>query len=648
MSFISWLTSIFGKICGSIPQTPTPNNETKPTTPAKPMEATVNNGKRYAILAGSNFVGTPSELKGCINDLKDVRAMIEGSGIEIIADMRDADMTANNWKAALTRAAALAQPGDTVFHMHSHHGTQIKDPSEADGLAEAWCSNDFDWSPQRMITDKWMANLITSLKPGVVWLEWADCCLSGETKIPLLDGTEATIKELCNRQEPFWVYSCTPDGTIVAGKAHSARITGKRELLRITLDDNSWIECTEDHPFLMRDGSYKNAGDLLPQDSLMPLYRKLGETGYLKGYEMVHNLTGRRKWLPTHLAVRDSVGMKIQGSDKTVCHHKNFNKRDNTPENLEMVSWTDHKKMHGAVGRANLLTTWSRKEYRVWRASDEYRKAQSETTKAGWKNPTNRARHHAGQMAMIREQGQPSGFVAYNSSPENRENIRKRNLNPTFSAKRIAGIKALFSDPVRVTQLKEFRALVTDGVVDRNKTPFKQWVLERDSVPNNHKVQSVEKSGKIEEVYDLTVDVHHNFALSSGVFVHNCHAGDSVRDLWCPSEKPRYIVNPDLRDFHAAKLAPMVVAGTDRNGILLAACRSAQTSADAFEGGKSCGAFSFFMLKALKETPGATYEDLLLRVTQLLGLGGYDQKPELDCKPGDEHRTFAFDVMGKG
>lgn len=38
---------------------------------------------------------------------------------------------------------------------------------------------------------------------------------------------------------------------------------------------------------------------------------------------------------------------------------------------------------------------------------------------------------------------------------------------------------------------------------------------------NNHKVVSVEPCGQ-EDVYDITVDKHHNFALSAGVFVHNC------------------------------------------------------------------------------------------------------------------------------
>lgn len=42
----------------------------------------------------------------------------------------------------------------------------------------------------------------------------------------------------------------------------------------------------------------------------------------------------------------------------------------------------------------------------------------------------------------------------------------------------------------------------------------------------NHKVASVEEDD-VEDVYDITVDGYHNFALSAGVFVHNCGYEDS-------------------------------------------------------------------------------------------------------------------------
>jgi hypothetical protein len=38
----------------------------------------------------------------------------------------------------------------------------------------------------------------------------------------------------------------------------------------------------------------------------------------------------------------------------------------------------------------------------------------------------------------------------------------------------------------------------------------------------NHKVAEVRRTGGFEEVYDLSVEGFENFALSAGVFVHNC------------------------------------------------------------------------------------------------------------------------------
>ena len=43
----------------------------------------------------------------------------------------------------------------------------------------------------------------------------------------------------------------------------------------------------------------------------------------------------------------------------------------------------------------------------------------------------------------------------------------------------------------------------------------------------NHKVISVKPAG-VADVYDLTVDITHNFALAAGVFVHNSVDGDSA------------------------------------------------------------------------------------------------------------------------
>ncbi len=127
-----------------------------------------------------------------------------------------------------------------------------------------------------------------------------------------------------------------------------------------------------------------------------------------------------------------------------------------------------------------------------------------------------------------------------------------------------------------------------------------------------------------------------------------CHAGDSLRSLWCPGERPRYIPNPELKGFISNLINPMVVSGEERKGILLAACRSNQTSADAVIDGKPCGAFTNAFLRAWGETPGASYRVLMAKATSILSLGGYDQRPELDCPTGaQELPAFILPAPGR-
>ena len=96
-------------------------------------------------------------------------------------------------------------------------------------------------------------------------------CASGDTKVRLLDGQVKTMEELYKSNEKdFWVYSCTEKGEIVYKKASKVICNGKKQLYKIKLDNGDYLRFTADHPFLMRDGSWKEVKDLKPGDSLMP------------------------------------------------------------------------------------------------------------------------------------------------------------------------------------------------------------------------------------------------------------------------------------------------------------------------------------------------------------------------------------------
>jgi DNA gyrase subunit A len=100
-------------------------------------------------------------------------------------------------------------------------------------------------------------------------------CFTGDTKISLLDGTQKTFAELAElpADETFYVYSVDSNGKVVVGEGRHARVTRTdAQLAEVTLDNGERLRCTPDHRFMLRDGTYKQAQDLTPADSLMPGY----------------------------------------------------------------------------------------------------------------------------------------------------------------------------------------------------------------------------------------------------------------------------------------------------------------------------------------------------------------------------------------
>ena len=101
-------------------------------------------------------------------------------------------------------------------------------------------------------------------------------CFTGDTKVSLLDGRELSFLELLDEygyDGKFWVYSCTSDGDVVPGLAHSVHKTKvTTELAIVTLDSGERIRCTPDHRFMLRDGSYVEAKDLSSTLNIMSLH----------------------------------------------------------------------------------------------------------------------------------------------------------------------------------------------------------------------------------------------------------------------------------------------------------------------------------------------------------------------------------------
>lgn len=172
-------------------------------------------------------------------------------------------------------------------------------------------------------------------------------CLVGDTKIRMLDGGYKTINELVLDQNNCiknYVYTFNEKTKTIEPKLiKNVWQTGyRKDLYKITLDNNESIICTSNHPFMLRNGKYLEASKLQIGQSLMPLYTKISDKG-LKGYRMYYEPM-EDKWHYEH--TKFDMQRKYNTVKGNVTHHANYNKLDNKPTNLKYISKSKHTLIH--------------------------------------------------------------------------------------------------------------------------------------------------------------------------------------------------------------------------------------------------------------------------------------------------------------
>ena len=432
----------------------------------------------------------------------------------------------------------------------------------------------FFYSPE-LTTESWLlpksrqeilkwARIFFNLEPYVQ-------CLVGDTKVPLLNGKTKTIKELYDEgAKDIWLYSMSPAGEIVPGKAERVELTRRNaEVIRITLDNEKTFECTPEHRIMMRDGTYKEAKDLQLNDSLMPLYRKLapkmnGKELY-KDYEMVY-VPKIDDYKYTHRVVSDFIYEGIDG----VTHHKDFNKHNNEPTNLQKMSWIDHRNLHRIS-----IELWKNPLFREKTVAkmNEY-----------WTDPNNHAKHSQLMEERWKDPEYKKKMIEIFNDPEVKVLVAKSNLkNEKTWIKALTTLREKvwltkeFSEACALAQIKRFKDNPEQGVEqgkkikvlweqgayknskflqpgfqkevnsrpdvlekNRNKQlsywasmtkeqrtieQKRRWAVRRQKkelTVVNHKVVNIEKLSERLDTYDIIFcKPYFNFALDCGIFVHN-------------------------------------------------------------------------------------------------------------------------------
>ncbi len=137
-----------------------------------------------ALLVGINDYKKVRDLRGCINDVSDVRftlTSLYGFNTSQIRVLTDARATKENILVRLNWLLDGAKKGDTLIFHFSGHGSQIRDRNGDeldDGLDEILCPYDMDWDGSYIVDDE-LGEIFSDVPEGVILEVFLDCCHSG-------------------------------------------------------------------------------------------------------------------------------------------------------------------------------------------------------------------------------------------------------------------------------------------------------------------------------------------------------------------------------------------------------------------------------------------------------------------------------------
>jgi len=434
-------------------------------------------------------------------------------------------------------------------------------------------------------------------------------CVTGDTLIAVADGRQAVhISVLVAKGKDVPVFCINPK----TGRNHvrwgrNPRKTGEQvQILKVELDDGSFIRVTENHKFIMRNGTQCEAKFLKKGSSLMPF----GKGRYINNNRddwWIDDFTGHRgKRLESHTVVEFTQGRDPIKFPVEVVHHINENHWDNNWQNLEIKFNTEHSQEHSEgmqnamFGKTHSETTkqkigasslerWQDPNYvknvkekisegvrnsskfnniGKYERSEEQLKAIAEIGRAQYKERlTVNCLSCKEEMVVIKENYEADFTVAlcsyactntYETGKSTR--VRKQEYLNTESGKehitragktsvlnkalrqgkwmieRFGSINPNTWDSLKKTYKFETGAFnaISAKVIEEN---FNNWEeFETEATNFNHKVVAVHLDN-IEDVYNITVDEFHNYAVitnehykqrnnanekMSGIFIANC------------------------------------------------------------------------------------------------------------------------------
>lgn len=359
-------------------------------------------------------------------------------------------------------------------------------------------------------------------------------CLPLDTKIKscgekdyfILEDLIKEYEETGEIKDKFTYSYDKETGKVVPGKISWAGKTRlNAELVEVEIDNGEKILATPDHKFMLRNGEYKEAQYLEVNESLMPLYLKNTHKSNAKNIPYINIYhPGINKWDSVHRSFGLSLGMCKGKHDKIHIHHIDENPQNNSPINLVGLTESEHHSLHckklGPQVKIEKICKICNKKFKVIKhrkhrvtCSDECKK-----TLKSYNSSQMMKKRYAGMTQELTCKFCGKKFIRSHTYI----NAIKTNITcgskECYSKGRIEYFNTEAGKQNCVKAGKMGGPLAAPKLVAYNKlhgAPMKG------KKRLNHKVISVRFVNFKLDCGDITVDIYHNFALKSGIFVKN-------------------------------------------------------------------------------------------------------------------------------
>ena len=213
-------------------------------------------------------------------------------------------------------------------------------------------------------------------------------CLSGDTVVPLLDGSRPTIRELAETKKPdekFWVYSLE-HGRMVPAQARFPHKTGWDILWKVTFDDGSYVKTNARHEFQTTSGHKVQVQNMKPGDRIASLYLEKRPMSPKSGSEYyAFRENDSWQWVHRRVVEYKTGIVKLTSHSR---HHKDKNPLNNDPSNLEWVKKAEHSRLHREESIKN-ISIYNSRPIHIRRKIA--RKNAKEGAEVAWDNAERRA-----------------------------------------------------------------------------------------------------------------------------------------------------------------------------------------------------------------------------------------------------------------